>query len=57
MGTLKESERSLPAPEILRTYGISQGTFYKWRAKYGGLKVFELKSRKILNSNYRDVKQ
>ena len=36
---LKRVEGGTPVPEICREYGISTATFYKWRAKYGGLDV------------------
>jgi len=36
---LKESEGGIPIADILRTHGISQGTFYKWRSKYSGLEA------------------
>ena len=36
---LKRVEGGLPVPELCREYGISTATFYKWRAKYGGLDV------------------
>jgi putative transposase len=45
---LKASKGGIPAPEILRTYGISQSTFYKWRSKYSGLEASELKRMKDL---------
>ena len=34
---LKQGEAGTPAPELCRTHGISSATFYKWRAKYGGM--------------------
>jgi putative transposase len=43
---LKESEGGIPIADILRTHGISQGTFYKWRSKYSGLEASELKRMK-----------
>ncbi len=36
---LKEAENGVPVPQICREYGISSATFYKWRAKYGGMDV------------------
>jgi len=48
VGILKESEGGIPVAEILRTHGISQGTFYKWRSKYSGLEASELKRMKDL---------
>ena len=37
MAALKHAEADLPAPEICRELGISTATFYKWRAKFGGM--------------------
>ena len=37
IGFLCEAEAGLPVPEICRELGISTATFYKWRAKFGGM--------------------
>jgi len=37
MEALKQAESGLAVPEICRELGISSATFYKWRAKYGGM--------------------
>ena len=37
MEALKRVDAGLAAPEICRELGISTATFYKWRAKYGGM--------------------
>jgi putative transposase len=39
IGILREHEAGLPAADLCRKYGISDATFYKWRAKYGGMDV------------------
>ncbi len=41
VGILKESEAGLPTAELCRKHGISEQTFYRWKAKYGGLEVSE----------------
>lgn len=38
VGILKESEAGQPTAELCRKHGISEQTFYRWKAKYGGLK-------------------
>lgn len=38
---LKEAEAGLQAVELCRKHGISDATFYKWRAKFGGMDVHE----------------
>jgi putative transposase len=53
---LKESEGGIPIADILRTQGISQGTFYKWRSKYSGLEASELKRMKDLEQQLSEYK-
>ena len=36
---LAEQERGMATSEVCRTHGISEGTFYKWKAKFGGMQV------------------
>ena len=43
IGILKEAEAGMPVKELCRKHGISDATFYKWKAKYGGLEVSEAK--------------
>ena len=45
---LREGESGVAVAQILRTYGISQATYYNWKAKYGGASVAELKRLKEL---------
>ena len=45
---LKQQESGLKVAEICRTHGISAGTFYKWRSKYGGMDASMLKRVKEL---------
>ncbi|MDP3722037.1 MAG: transposase, partial [Candidatus Omnitrophota bacterium] len=47
-GVLKEAETGVKIPELCRQHGISDGTFYAWRAKYGGLTVSEARRLKAL---------
>ena len=39
VGVLKEQEAGQKTADVCRKHGISEGTFYKWKAKYGGLEV------------------
>lgn len=41
MAALKRVEAGLAVPEICRELGISTATFYKWRAKFGGMQASE----------------
>ena len=43
IGVLKESDAGAETEELCRKHGVSEATFYKWRAKYAGLTVNELK--------------
>lgn len=54
---LKEAETGIPVAELGRTYGFSQSDFYKWKAKYGGLEVSQLKRLKELEEENRQLKQ
>ena len=40
---LKEADAGRPVNEIWRSYGISSATYYKWKAKYGGLEASDIK--------------
>jgi putative transposase len=37
MAILRQAEGGVPVPELCREYGMSTASFYKWRAKYGGM--------------------
>ena len=37
MAILKQAENGVPVPELCRERGMSSATFYKWRAKFGGM--------------------
>ena len=53
---LKEADSGIPIAEVLRNYGISAATFYKWRSKYGGLEASELKRIKELEQQLAEFK-
>ncbi len=54
---LKEGEAGRSPKEICREYGISQATYYNWKAKYGGMTASSLKKLKELESENRKLKQ
>jgi len=54
---IKENEAGISAPELARKYGMSQGTFYNWKAKYGGIGVSDLKRLKEIENENRRLKQ
>ena len=54
---LKEAEAGMRVPELCRTYGIGHSTFYKWRSKYGGMEVSDVRRLKELEEENRRLKQ
>ncbi len=46
IGILKEQEAGAVTADVCRHHGISNATFYKWKAKYGGLEVSEARRLK-----------
>ena len=54
---LKQAEGGLPIPDLLRQHGISSGTFYRWKSKYGGLELSEAKRLKQLEDENRRLKR
>ena len=54
---LKESEAGVAVDELSRRHGFSKSTFYKWKAKYGGLDVSQLKRLKELEEENRKLKE
>lgn len=54
---LNEAEAGLPVAELSRQYGFSQSAFYKWKAKYGGMDVSQLKRLKELEDENQKLKQ
>jgi len=53
---LKEAQAGIPASELCRKHGISEPTFYKWKAKYTGLEVSDLRKMKQLEDENRRLK-
>lgn len=54
---LQESAAGAKTTELIRRHGISRETFYKWRRKYGGLKVDEAKRLRTLEDENRRLKR
>lgn len=57
MAILKQAEAGTPAPELCREHGMSSATFYKWRAKYGGMDVPMMTRLKELEEENRRLKR
>ena len=57
IGILREAEAGAKPPKVCRRHGISEATFYKWKAKYGGLEVSEARRLKSLEDENRRLKK
>jgi putative transposase len=57
IGILREQEAGAKTQEVCRRHGISDATFYKWKAKYGGLDVSEARRLKGLEDENRRLKK
>jgi putative transposase len=54
---LKEAEAGKPVPELCREHGMSSASFYKWRAKYGGMDASLMTRMKELEDENRRLKK
>ena len=57
IGILSEQEAGLKTAEVCRKHGISGPTFYKWKAKFGGLEVSEAKRLRALEEENAKLKK
>ncbi len=53
---LKEVEAGAKVQDVIRRLGITETTFYRWKAKYGGLEVNDAKRLKVLEDENRRLK-
>ncbi len=53
---LKEAEGGAPTKELCRRHGISAGTFYRWKEKFGGMEVSDAKKLRALEDENRRLK-
>ena len=54
---LKEGESGMAITEICREHGIGRSTYYKWKSKYWGMDIRELKHLRELETENRRLKQ
>ena len=54
---LAEQERGVPTGDVCRKHGVSSATFYKWKAKYGGLDVSDARRLKALEQENSRLKR
>ncbi len=57
IGILREQEAGGTVKEITRRHGVSEQSFYRWKAKYGGLEVSEVRRLKELESENAKLKK
>ena len=57
LNILKQAKNGIPVTELCREHGMSSATFYKWRAKYGGMDVSLMARMKELEKENRQLKK
>jgi putative transposase len=57
IGILREQEAGIPVADLCRKHGLSSPTFYKWKAKYGGMDVSEARRLKALEEENAKLKR
>jgi putative transposase len=56
IAVLKESESGVGTEELCRRHGITRQTFYRWKAKFGGMEVSEARRLRALEEENRQLK-
>ena len=56
IGFLKQADAGMPVKELCRKGGFSDATFYKWRAKFGGMEVSEARRLRELEAENAKLK-
>lgn len=54
---LKQAEQGVPVAQLCREHGMGNSTFYKWRAKYGGMDALLMTRMKALEEENRQLKK
>ena len=57
MGILRQAEAGTPVPDLCREHGMSSATFYKWRARFGGMDASLMARMKELEAENRRLKK
>ena len=57
MGILRQAESGVPVTELCREHGISNASFYKWRAKFGGMDASMMSDMKTMAEENRRLKR
>lgn len=57
VSALKKQESGIPTKDVCRELGISEATFYNWKAKYGGMEVSDVARMKTLEAELSEYKK
>ena len=57
VGILKDAESGVPVADLLRKHAVSKATFFKWRSKYGGASVSDVKRLRELEAENSKLKR
>lgn len=57
IGVLKEAEAGMKVAEVCRKYGVSDATYYNWKAKFGGMTVSDAQRLKTLEAENGKLKR
>jgi len=57
LSILRQAEGGMPVPELCREHGMSSATFYKWRAKFGGMDASMISQMKSIEDENRRLKK
>ena len=57
IGILREHEAGIPVADLCRKHGLSSPTFYKWKARFGGMDVSEARRLKALEEENAKLKR
>ena len=57
IGMIKEQEAGVPTAEVCRKHGLSQGRFYKYKSKYGGMEVSDVAKMRSLEEENAKLKR
>ena len=57
IGVLREQEVGAKTADVCRKHGVSEATFYKWKAKYGGMEVSDARRLRVLEDENAKLKK
>ena len=57
IGVLKEADAGMKVVDLCRKYGISDATYYNWKAKFGGMTVSDAQRLKVLEAENAKLKR